>query len=290
MLTAEQIQERRYGIGSSEIAAILGESRFSDPHKVWLSKVGETTSEESEPMWWGSQLEELIGRRYTKATFAKLERQKIKRLVLPCGKETVALASPDFVIRDAGGAIEKIVECKAVFRTTGEWSPSETEGVPPEYWLQGQWQCGVFGVPRFDLAVFLASLCEFRIYQYEAEPEMFGEMLKVAEHFWAKHVVTGEPPPVSDSKHCKRALELRYPQRAPLKDAPPEALDIIKARLDADARLTQAEKDRDLATNQLREMIGEAEGIIGPWGYVTWKTNARGVRSCRVQLKKGIEL
>lgn len=290
MLTAEQLEARRSGIGSSEIAAILGENPYANAHSVWLDKMRSRDDEWIEPAWWGSKLEPIIGERYEIETGAKLSRCEMRHLMKPDGTPSIALASPDFVICDSSGHIKKVVECKAVFRTAKNWDTADVEGVPEMFWLQGNWQCGVLGVDKFDLVVWFAGICEPRIFEYDFDRQTFGAMLKVAERFWNAYVVTGNPPPVDDSEHARRALEHRYPQREPLKDAPPDAVEILRKRLEAEKAKDAAEKSRDLASNQLREMIGESEGMRGPWGWVSWKVNKAGQRPLRVNIKRGVEL
>ena len=38
MLTKEQIEERKFYIGGSDIAGVLGMSRWSSPLMIWLTK------------------------------------------------------------------------------------------------------------------------------------------------------------------------------------------------------------------------------------------------------------
>lgn len=277
MLSAEQQQIRRTGIGSSDISALVGENPYANAHDVWLDKLGLREVEESEPMWWGTALEQSIGQRYKKELGVELESGS--GAIRHPSKE-IALASPDFVYPDKS----RIVECKAIFRTAGQWSP-ESDGAPEQYILQGNWQCGVMGVERFDIAAFIAGFCQFRIYQFAFDQELFDHCVSVAERFWNEHVLKREPPPVDHSDSARLAIMARFPQRAPLKDAPPEAEQLIQERVACEERFDRADEALKLVNNKLRLMIGEAEGMRGDWGHATHKTDKRGVRSLRVTLK-----
>jgi putative phage-type endonuclease len=283
MLTAEQIQERRSGIGSSEIAAILGENPYANAHSVWLAKMGVKDDSESEPAWWGSQMEPIVGARYERERDVHLRRHRMVR------RGDIALASPDFVLYEED-TVAKIVECKVAFRTGDQWDGFDEEGVPPMYYLQGVWQCGVLGVPRFDLAVFFAGLCKFSIYEFEHDPELFSQMHKAAEHFWGKYVLTGTPPPVDSSEHAKRALEHKHSWRGGMRPASEQEVELVRARIAASKEVDAAQEALDLKNNQLRATIGDLDGIFGPWGRVTWRPNKAGQRPLRVTIKKGIEL
>lgn len=63
------LEDRRKGIGGTDAAAILCTSKWSSPLDVWLRKIGEAPEvEETEQMWWGKALEDLIARRFTETT------------------------------------------------------------------------------------------------------------------------------------------------------------------------------------------------------------------------------
>ena len=56
------------------------------------------------------------------------------------------------------------------------------------------------------------------------------------------------------------------------------------------AEATEAEKSatdrKKAAANKLKAMIGEHEGIWGPWGRVNWKANAKGIRTLDVNVRQ----
>ncbi len=69
-LTPQQHQARARGLGGSDIAAVLGLSRYRTPYEVWLEKTGQAVQEsgESEPAYWGQVLEDVTAREYSKRT------------------------------------------------------------------------------------------------------------------------------------------------------------------------------------------------------------------------------
>ena len=54
------LSERRKHITGTDVAAILGLSRFKTPLRVWLEKKGEIEPDENEAMRWGKRLERVI--------------------------------------------------------------------------------------------------------------------------------------------------------------------------------------------------------------------------------------
>jgi putative phage-type endonuclease len=62
---AAWLKERKLGIGGSEVAAIMGLSKYSTPWQVWAEKTGRFDNDfDNEPMYWGRAMEPLIRQRY----------------------------------------------------------------------------------------------------------------------------------------------------------------------------------------------------------------------------------
>ena len=68
MFTAE---ERRQYIGGSDIAAVMGMSRWKTPLTLWLEKTGEiesTTNSNNEAVELGRELEDFVAKKFTRVT------------------------------------------------------------------------------------------------------------------------------------------------------------------------------------------------------------------------------
>ena len=73
MFTAE---ERRNYIGGSDIAAILGMSRWKTPLKLWLEKTGEVEPDdlsENEAVQLGIELEDFVAQKFANLHFLNLK-------------------------------------------------------------------------------------------------------------------------------------------------------------------------------------------------------------------------
>ncbi len=290
MLTDEQIAMRRSGLGSSEVAAVVGEHPYNNTHRVWLLKRGlidDTTPNDA--MWLGNEMEPIIAKRYAQETGVSIVR----------GPGTVqhpehpwAMATTDYEWADAS----RIVECKWVGgRTMAHWT-MDADGAPPYVMLQQAWQMFVRSaqraaadlppIERADTAVIFGATAEFRIYEFAHDHAVTAALFAICQRFWG-WVQSGEAPPVDGSEDARRVLtELYQRNRAPLKPAPAEAeqwfWEYIRAGEAADA----AEAARELAGNHLRKLIGDAEGIEGHFGKVTWKANKIGVRALKPYPRK----
>ena len=75
MFTAE---ERRKYIGGSDIATVLGMSRWNTPLKLWLEKIGEaepTDLSTNEAVQLGTELEDFVAKKFAKATGKQVRKQ-----------------------------------------------------------------------------------------------------------------------------------------------------------------------------------------------------------------------
>ena len=75
MSYADWLLSRRRGIGGSDVAKVLGLSKYSSPYQIWMDKTGKIeidTSETSEAAYWGHQMEEVVAKEFEKRTGKKV--------------------------------------------------------------------------------------------------------------------------------------------------------------------------------------------------------------------------
>ena len=68
MLTPEQREARKKGIGASDTPIIMGFSSYKTPYQLYLEKLGlvDDTEKETEVQYWGNELERPIMRHFIK--------------------------------------------------------------------------------------------------------------------------------------------------------------------------------------------------------------------------------
>ena len=282
-LTERQQQIRSTGIGSSEIAAVVGEHPYRTPHDVWLRKVvGEEEVANEGAIWLGNVLEAPVAQWYSDETGKPVRKSGRTIRSKDCA---IALASPDYVVTLADDP--RLVEIKTVgWRVKHHWSDRVEDGVPPYVLLQCQWQMGVCEVDRCDVAVCFLDGGDKRIYQLAFDEVIYANLVHLAERFW-RHVTERTAPPVDHSEAARKVLRAVYGyESTALRQAPAEAARWAELRFEADAAMANWERQRDLASNKLCELIGDSEGIVGEWGKATWKTNKAGARVLRVTKAK----
>lgn len=274
MLTAEQIELRKTGVGSSDIGAVAGLSPYASPLDVWLQKRGLATVEENEAMRWGTAMEPVIASTYERAHLADGEVICTSGTVRHADEPWI-LATPDRIVTDSRFCPVRLVEIKTVsHRSAHHWGDAHDD-VPPWYRAQIEWQMLVTGVTTCDLAALIGG-AELRVYRLTHDPELAAMLVTIGRVFW-RHVEAGTEPPVDGSPAWRAYLEARFPrERGAMLRATPAAEEIAARLADARARKSAAEADEERAANELRAVIGEAAGVVGDGWQATWKAPKAG--------------
>ena len=85
MLTEQQKQIRLKGIGASESSILFGLNEYSTPYQLWLEKTGYPfPDEENDNLWWGSELEPVIRKRYEYETKTNVDYDSKTKFGIEC--------------------------------------------------------------------------------------------------------------------------------------------------------------------------------------------------------------
>ena len=145
----EWLKVRKLGLGGSDMAAVLGLSPWRSPIDVWLDKTSDTVEEkESEPMYWGNVLEEVVAQEFAKRSGYKVRNNNF---TLQSDEYPYLLANIDreIVGLDAG------LECK----TANAFKANEWDGdnVPDAYYIQCQHYMAVTGKASWWIAALIGG-------------------------------------------------------------------------------------------------------------------------------------
>lgn len=274
-LTDEQRAWRRGGIGSSDVAAILGLSPHAGPWAVWNEKVGLALEEEeeSEQMALGHELEPFLAAWY--------ERHSGRRLV-PGGSFQHpdlpwARASIDMRVMGERAAIE----CKNVgqFMVKG-WDRAVPDGVPHHVRTQCVWQCNVAELDEVRVVAMLGGV-ERVVFVVRNDLELWDIMQRACSLFYHEHVLAQVPPDLDGSDEASAYLRHKYPQRddtvIPIEDIEADA-DAVQY-FDAHRAAKAAETTKRLATHRMITRVGEHAGVSGKGWRFTYKTSEAGRRT-----------
>lgn len=166
----EWLELRKTGITGSDVAAIVGVSKWTSALACWAKKLGKIDDEltQSEPMYWGSTLEPVIRDHFIKTTGWSV--QEVGTYAHQ--DRPWQLANPDGIIVKETGELA-LLEVKTA-RFEDDWQvPAEgtlgnAAGVPRHYRTQVQHYLDVFGFDEAFVAVLFGG-SKFRIFHVPAD-------------------------------------------------------------------------------------------------------------------------
>ena len=197
MLTAEQHENRATGIGGSDAAAVCGLNPYKSPVDVYLEKVGAAAPvDETERMFWGNKLEDVVADVYSDRTGRKVRRRN----------RTCRHRQHPFMLghidRDVVGE-RRLLECKTADKwTIGQWGEPGTDEVPDYYLVQVAHYLAVLDYDVADLLLFNGTEAS-GIYTIPRDRELEANLVEREHDFWMRHVLPEVPPPPT------RAADLR---------------------------------------------------------------------------------
>jgi len=261
-ITEKQLAARNSGIGSSEIAAILGRDPWRTAWDVWAVKTGKADPQpENEAMRLGSALERVL---------LNLAGESLqKRVVAPTSTfvRGVMRANIDGMI-DRFGRGGEIVEAKTTSITDG-WGPSGTDEVPERVALQVQFQMLCAESPVAHIARLAGAFgFSFAMYRVERDEDTCAEIEARCEEWWDAHVVRDLPPDAAPSLDTLSRMR-RVPRKIDLDSS------LIARERIARKELEDAEKQYEDAKAAVLAALGDADaGTDGNW-TVRFQTASR---------------
>lgn len=274
------LQERRKGLGGSDVAVLFGVHPWESPYSLWLDKTGKAPLEEGESdvrLEVGKELEPLIRRLYMRTTGRIVHapgNQTIPDQECPCMRGT-----PDGQIeayKGAPGPGPGIFEGKtAMVFVKGAWDMGKT---PLYYEIQVQCYMAIMGYTWASTACLVLGSKDPLIIRDVARNDHFIAALRQkAGQWWEKHVLGGEAPPVDGTEATTRALKALYPedtgQVVALSKQGVEAWEELGECKDS---IKALEKRKSKNQNILRDELETASyGILPDGTGISYKTVAR---------------
>ena len=195
------LTNRRKGIGGSDIAAILGVSKFKTALEVYLSKTTDQPEQQGEHLYWGHALENPIIDRFIRDTGANVIRQPEMRRH---PQHQWAIANADALIVDGAGNHQAILEIKtsSAFKSR-EWGADDTDEVPIEYIAQVQWYMWIYNLQEAYIAALIGGN-QYRQYHITRDDELIAMLAEKAQAFWQNHVIPRIPPNPQDGADAQK--------------------------------------------------------------------------------------
>lgn len=248
------LEERRKGIGASEVAAILGLDPWRSALGVWADKTGAASEDrDSEAMEIGRELEEPIARMFGRR-FPEYEVGTVGQYSIWHHSESPLLCTLDRVLTTEDKTSERngwdgVLEIKASSKTD-EWAG----GPPLRYVVQVQGQLACTGRRWGYLAALLGGR-KLVTHRIERDDAFIERMLDQVRAFW-KLVETRTEPPVS-KPYDLAVIKLLHPSDSGVTEVANGAMEaVVSAWEGATKAKRDAEETHKLAEATLRQAIG----------------------------------
>ena len=265
MLTAEQRDARRAGIGGSDVAPILGISPWRTPLDIYLDKVdGEPPSDSANgaAFYWGHRLESVVADEYAQRTGRSLRRV---HHTMRAKDHPFMLAHIDRQVLDG----RTILECKTARDSRG-WGPEGTDDVPIQYVAQCMHYMIVTGRDECDLAVLFLFDRDYRIYTIPFNPDIADQLIDVESRFWNR--VEQRLPPLPTNPADARRLWSQ--DDASEVEASGEVMQAVHALRDVKSRINVLDEQAQTYTTTIMSHMQDASRLVEPDGDIvaTWRT------------------
>lgn len=271
----EWLEQRKLGIGSSEVGTILGVNPWETPYQLWRRKTGRDPQiEENDAMRWGHYLEDAIAQAFQDETGKQVIKASAGDWLAVDKERDFLRVSPDrtYWIDSSRRADNKgILECKSTSLKIDE------DTVPQHWFCQLMYQLGVMGLPEGHLAWFITTNRTFGCMHIQFDSDFYAFMVDALDRFWNVNLVEDIEP---DIVTIDDAL-LKYPKSDPgkvievtdelmadinqLKLLKPQLDELTKVKKEIEDRIKLAMRDADTLC-----LPGTLES--NPKAVATWKS------------------
>lgn len=272
--------ERRNGCGASDVAALLGFSRWRTPWQVWAEKTGHPMApvdDANEAARLGNLLEPwlLLQAIWLIQPSADWHVSPTPHRLYRHAEHPLRMCSPDgqrhpLVLEPDDDGRWDLVQAKTAGLQTGRAPGWSADTYPLGYELQARWEMHVMGAAVNHLVALVAGLGLVHhpiARDMEIEENLVGQVAP----WWERHVIGGDEPPLSGGD--ADMLAKLYPRvvREAVRLDDTDALSWWEAYRDAHADVTEAEARKSEAAVALKALIGDAKvGLVEGRAIATW--------------------
>ena len=266
----EWLEDRRKGIGGSDVGTILGLNKWKSPYQLWLEKTGQVELDESnsEPAYWGNVLEEIVAKEFTERTGKKVRR---RNQVFEHPLHPFLRANID---RDVVGE-NAILECKTANSfLSKEWDGEE---IPMSYLCQIQHYMNVLNRDFAYIAVLIGGQ-KFIWKKIERDQELIDMITERLVEFWEINVITGMEPPIDGSDATAEFIKNHYSTEGTEEISLSSEYDeLIESKRDLKKSEKEIQTQIKKIDNQIKSELGKNDAVVGisPKFIVSWKSQER---------------
>ena len=263
----EWLEHRKNGIGSSEVATIVGLNPWETPYQLWRRKQGlDPAKDETFAMKAGHYLEDAVAHFWSDATGKQIIKWSATDWLIKNIEKPYLQVSPDrtYWLDDGRGRQNKgILECKTTQKSI------DGDDLPKHWFCQVQYQLGVAELEQGSLA-WLCSGREFGYKDMDLVPDFFGWLVEEVDRFWTDNIIGKQEP----STQSVQDVLLKYNRHTAGKivEVDDEVFEAYKDLKGLKDQLSELEERKTVLEEKIKVAFGDAEAIsYGGRTLATWK-------------------
>jgi hypothetical protein len=264
----EWLKHRESGIGSSEVATIVGLNPWETPYQLWRRKVGlDAPKQENFAMKAGHYLEDAVAQFWQDATGQQVIKSSAGDWLIVNNDRPYMRVSPDrtYWLADMprNNANKGILECKTTQKSI------DADDIPKHWFCQVQYQLGVAELQQGSLA-WLCSGREFGYKDLAFVPDFYAWLVEEVDKFWIDHIKGGKEPTAANVQD----ILLKYNQHVGGKivEVNDEVFNAYQDLKLVKYELAAVEERKAALEEKIKMCFGDAEAIsYGGQTLATWK-------------------
>jgi putative phage-type endonuclease len=268
---ADWLECRKQGIGSSEVATIMGINPYETPYQLWRRKKGiDAPKEENFFMKAGHYLEDAVSQFYQDATGRKVIKSSAIDYIIQDKEKPYLQVSPDRTYWiDAEGkknnANKGIVECKTTQMQI------DKEDLPKHWFCQLQYQLGVAGLKEGSIA-WLTAGREFGYQDLMFHEELFSAIVESVEKFWVDNIIGNKEPNILNATDV--AFKFNKHLAGKITEVNEDIFNTYTELKDAIKALAEIEEKKEELETKIKLAFADAEAISYQGKTLaTWKSS-----------------
>lgn len=251
------LAQRTQGIGSSDIATIVGLNPYKTPYQLWREKTGQIQEpqEETFAMKRGHYLEDAVAKFFEDESGKTVIQRSAQEDIYVHPEYSWARVSPDrrYWLTSVRNDEQGVLECK-----TARWDV-DGDNLPPYWFTQLQYQLGVMGREKGSLAWYSLTRDSFDYRDIILVPDYFNWLMEEAERFQKDNIEGGNEPSLTNAED----VLIKYAKHTPgtYKEADDHLAIKIEELKSIKANIKKSEEEQKLIEDEIKVFIGEAESL-----------------------------
>ena len=260
----EWLEDRRKGIGGSDVGALLGLNKYKSPYTLWAEKSGllHTDEVDNESMRIGRDLEDYVAKRFIEETGHTVVTSDYS---FQSKEYPFMLANVDRLLTDEPCGLE----CKTASALTKY--DFEDGDIPSSYYCQCMHYMAVTGLKKWYIAILVMGK-GFYWFEINRDEEEIKALIEAEEDFWNK-VQTGEAPPIDGTSSTATTLGAVFNYSKDNKECiiGHESENALNMIYNINEKIKELKEQKTLYENIVKHEMRNAEKAETEDIVVTWK-------------------